>query len=298
MINRVEFIERATWEVVTEKLNDTEFNLTFKAKIVEGWYMYSQYQDNEDGPFPTEFNYEPGESYELVGKTTESENRKKVYDNVFEMDVQKFSKNASFTQKIKINDAGQPIFGYFAYQTCDDKQCIMNEMDFWVNAENLQALIGASASDKIAALTEDGNSEEVAGNIPIVYPAELANLDLKDPAKVCTESVATGDSSIWAIFLLGLLGGFVALLTPCVFPMIPLTVSFFTKSSKDKSKGIRDAALYGAFILAVYLLLSIPFHLMDSINPDILNDISTNVILNVSFFVIFLFFAFSFFWIL
>ena len=103
------------------------------------------------------------------------------------------------------------------------------------------------------------------------------------------------NKSIWNIFFLGFIGGLIALLTPCVFPLIPLTVSFFTKSSSTAKKGVRNAFLYGFFILAVYLLLSVPFHLLDSINPNILNDISTNMWLNVAFFVIFMFFAFSFF---
>ena len=101
--------------------------------------------------------------------------------------------------------------------------------------------------------------------------------------------------SLWSIFGLGFLGGLLALLTPCVFPMIPLTVSFFTKKGDNKSSGISKALLYGFFIFAVYILLSVPFHLLDSVNPDILNEISTNVWLNVIFFIIFLFFAFSFF---
>ena len=102
--------------------------------------------------------------------------------------------------------------------------------------------------------------------------------------------------SLWTIFGLGFLGGLLALLTPCVFPMIPLTVSFFTKKgNQTKSLGIGKALLYGFFILLVYLILSIPFHLLDSVNPDILNEISTNVWLNVIFFIVFMFFAFSFF---
>lgn len=105
----------------------------------------------------------------------------------------------------------------------------------------------------------------------------------------------TGRKTLIGIFIAGMLGGLLALFTPCVFPLIPLTVSFFTKGTEDRKKGFRNAILYGIFILAVYVLFSIPFHLLDSINPDILNEISTNVWLNVSFFVIFLFFAFSFF---
>ena len=102
------------------------------------------------------------------------------------------------------------------------------------------------------------------------------------------------DRSIAYIFLIGLVGGFLALLTPCVFPMIPLTVSFFTKQNKNDN-GVFNAVLYGLFIFLVYLALSVPFHLLDNVNPDILNDISTNISLNIFFFLIFLVFAFSFF---
>src|SRR5690606_39494627 len=102
-------------------------------------------------------------------------------------------------------------------------------------------------------------------------------------------------SVYWTIFFLGFIGGLIALLTPCVFPMIPLTVSFFTKSAKNRKKGLVNAILYGVFIFLIYLLLSVPFHLLDSVNPEILNNISTNVVLNVVFFVIFILFAFSFF---
>ena len=103
------------------------------------------------------------------------------------------------------------------------------------------------------------------------------------------------EKGLWTIFLLGFLGGLIALLTPCVFPMIPLTVSFFTKSAKNKQNGIANAVMYGAFIFLIYVLLSLPFHLLDSLDPEILNSISTNVTLNVIFFTIFMVFAFSFF---
>ena len=105
----------------------------------------------------------------------------------------------------------------------------------------------------------------------------------------------TQKESNWTVFILGFLGGFIALLTPCVFPMIPLTVSFFTKQSKTRKKGVFNAFLYGFFILLIYVLLSIPFHFLDNIDPEILNTISTNVWLNIAFFVIFVIFAFSFF---
>ena len=121
----------------------------------------------------------------------------------------------------------------------------------------------------------------------------VKSVDLNNPLGDCCEK--KGEKSLWGIFLLGIIGGFIALLTPCVFPMIPLTVSFFTKGSENRVKAIYNAVLYGLFIFATYTLLSLPFHLMPNINPEVLNQISTNPWLNISFFIIFLVFAISFF---
>src|SRR5690606_22254327 len=120
-------------------------------------------------------------------------------------------------------------------------------------------------------------------------------LDLKGKEKFQLEEEEKSKKGFLTIFLLGFVGGLIALLTPCVFPMIPLTVSFFTKSAQDRKKGTFNAVLYGLFIFLIYLLLSLPFHLLDTINPEVLNNISTNVTLNIIFFVIFMVFAFSFF---
>lgn len=122
----------------------------------------------------------------------------------------------------------------------------------------------------------------------------IESLDLNNPVSSCGDE-DTGGKSLIGIFLLGLLGGFIALLTPCVFPLIPLTVSFFTKKTGDRKKGIFNASLYGFFIFLIYVLLSIPFHVVGNVNPEILNNISTNVWLNIVFFLIFIFFAISFF---
>jgi len=126
----------------------------------------------------------------------------------------------------------------------------------------------------------------------------IPTIDIKNPVNSCGLSKpddSKSDNSLLHIFLLGFLGGLVALLTPCVFPMIPLTVSFFTKKATSKKAGVTNAFLYGSFILLIYILLSLPFHFLDSVNPELLNNISTNVYLNVIFFVVFIFFAFSFF---
>jgi len=272
---------------------DRQYELRWTAEVAAGWNIYSSYTD-ENGPIPTSFTYEGDTAhYTLQGELREDGKLKSERDPLFNnVEVKKFSAGeVQFTQRIKVKDAQQPIRGFLEYMACDATSCLPPEMvDFYFLPAEKKALLGAAAQSAAAAPIADTQSSQTD-----LYT--MPRPDLEDPVGTCgasTQAIRSG-SSTFTIFGLGFLGGLLALLTPCVFPMIPLTVSFFTKSSGNRARGIRDASLYGLFILGVYLILSVPFHLMDSINPDILNDISTNVWLNVFFFAIFLFFAFSFF---
>lgn len=133
------------------------------------------------------------------------------------------------------------------------------------------------------------------GGVQSTARIKIASIDVKNPVNNCGDD-NNADKSLLTIFLLGFLGGLIALITPCVFPLIPLTVSFFTKRSGNRQKGLRNAFIYGFSIFLIYVLLSLPFHLVDKANPDVLNNISTNVWVNLAFFVVFIFFALSFFW--
>ncbi len=281
-------LEPVQWTGQVLKISETEFDLVFKARLDEGWYLYSQHI-GEDGPIPTEFSFAGNTHVSAPAKAREEgPQRLEGMDDIFGINVIKFKGEATFTQRLRVQDPEKIAEGWIIYMSCDDERCIPFETAFRADFVNLMLSIGEEESSASA-------------NIPMVaYNGLYGNLpkpDLNNPVVQCSDTPVANSSgsSYWSIFLLGLLGGFLALLTPCVFPMVPLTVSFFTKSSKDRKKGIANASLYGFFIFAVYLLLSIPFHLMDSINPDILNDISTNVWLNLFFFAIFVFFAFSFF---
>ena len=268
----------ATWSGSIEKISDTQYKLTYHADLQKGWYTYSQFTD-PNGPIPTTFYYTEGEHYELVGKAEEIGELKKAPEPAFGegITVTKFVGNkATFVQTINVKDAATPIEGELEFMACDNEMCTPPTL---VSFKFVPATMSALVGDN---------------NITIVDVPSLTTTNDKVYQECGTPAIEEG-KSLWSIFVLGFFGGLIALLTPCVFPMIPLTVSFFTKSGGTKAKGFANATLYGFFILAVYLLLSVPFHLLDSIDPDILNQISTNVGLNIFFFLVFMFFAGSFF---
>ena len=270
--------EPVLWSQEVQDLGNEEYELILYGQIYEGWHVYSQFTD-ENGSLPSEFTYrKAGIDYELIGITSESETQQ-AYSDIFEVDETFFKKEAVFTQKIRrldpeINQVSIELF----YQVCKEV-CIPVEEVF------VFSLDGSA----IAPVQVELDARSMA------LRDELT-LDLKN--RTILNTSVTGDvkrsNSLWMVFGLGFLGGLIALLTPCVFPMIPLTVSFFTKQAQ-KTRGTFNAILYAFFIILIYGLLSVPFHLFDSVDSQILNTIATNIWVNLAFFVIFVFFAFSFF---
>ncbi|MFG6686099.1 protein-disulfide reductase DsbD family protein [Mariniflexile sp. HNIBRBA6329] len=293
-IAQAQILEPVKWYTSVEKISDTEYKLISKAKIDSGWHLYSQMVP-EGGPIPTTFTYDDSEGgFKLLGNTSEEEGHI-VNDPVFGMKIKFFEKTAIFEQKIEISGEQSTLNAFVEFMVCDDTRCLPpSEMDlvFILNpSENNSGL--PIDSGKTSSVDNTKVNDLLYG----LSPEDISKSSSNCEGEIAiTSSTEDGGKSLWSIFGLGFLGGLLALLTPCVFPMIPLTVSFFTKKSgQNKASGISKALLYGFFIFAVYIALSIPFHLLDSVNPDILNEISTNVWLNVIFFSIFLFFAFSFF---
>ncbi|RMD71616.1 MAG: DUF255 domain-containing protein, partial [Bacteroidetes bacterium] len=288
-------LEPVKWSARVEKVDAQTFDLVFEATIDEGWAVYSQHIEG-DGPIPTSFWFDEKEGLEKVGEVQESGSKRLTgFDPIFELEVTKYKHDARFVQRIRTTSPEQPVTGWLEYMTCDDTRCLPpTTVSFYVVPATGQAVLGDAAD----ALIEGGApaAEQADQATDALYP--IPKPDLDSPVAQCSVEDASTEvqrKGLWSLFFLGFIGGLVALLTPCVFPMIPLTVSFFTKKSETRRKGVANASLYGFFIFLVYVLLSVPFHLMDSINPDILNDISTNVWLNIAFFVIFVIFAFSFF---
>ena len=270
--------EPALITTAVEKISDTEYDLIFNIKILDQWHLYSQYNP-EDASLPLEISKTKDSlGFQLIGKAKESKTYKE-YSDVWEKEEIFFKDKATITQRIQLTnkDITTIKLNFFA-QVCKEV-CIQIEEEFSFSLD------GKEVTNEVVVL--DDKSAKLSKALKL----DLKNTEL---LKTATDS-DSGGSSLFNIFLLGFIGGLLALLTPCVFPMIPLTVSFFTKQSQNKAKGISNAILYGFFIVFIYILLSIPFHFLDGIDPEILNTISTNVWLNVFFFVILVFFAFSFF---
>ena len=285
-----------------KSIGDNLYEAIITAKIDNGWHIYSKDIDPEVGAIPTEIKI-ISKDIELIGKATESGKKETSYSEAFAANLTTLSGNVVFKQKFKLKnpEKGSTIAAEVTYQTCNEKVCLAPEtLEFEKKIEGISA---TNTEEKTTEETLTKDSTKTGGTVvstTVSAPEQhegikVNSLDFKNPLTDCgTKNTENRESNLW-IFVLGFIGGLIALLTPCVFPMIPLTVSFFTKGQKNKAKGKRDALIYGFFILVIFVLLSVPFHIIDGISGNIFNQISTNIWLNLFFFAIFLFFALSFF---
>ncbi|TDE00740.1 protein-disulfide reductase DsbD family protein [Flavobacterium sandaracinum] len=266
---QAQIINPVKWEPIIEKKSTSEYVLTFKGNIETGWHVYSQFTP-EDGPLPAEFLFHDSKNnYELIGKATESET-KREFNEIFGVDEIFFSDKVVFTQLIKqTNPEKETIQVELSYQVCKEN-CISETKYFEFNLKTLEAK-EIQAADIVNEKTTKTDANSTIEKQP--------------------ESNES-DSSLYMIFFIAFLSGFAALLTPCVFPMIPMTVSFFTKQSKTKAKGIKNAIIYGISIILIYVFLGTVITLI--FGADALNALSTNVWFNVIFFVLLVVFALSF----
>lgn len=279
------------WKTKIVQKSDTEYELIMDATIDNEWHVYSQYTP-DGGALPTVFDYKNAKgNYTLVGKTVESP-YKKVFNDIFEVDEYYFAKTAQFKQVVKVtNDKLKEIKVYIEYQACKE-QCIQQDKTFTFvipeKKEGFTASTETNLTEEIAVLTTNTDTTSVEKG-----DASVANAKVKKSDKTPKKDQPV---NIWVLFLGTLLAGLLVTFTPCVFPMIPMTVSFFLKQSAkgDKKKGRINALMYGFFIVFIYVLISLPFHIFQSLSPDIFYEISTNPYLNIFFFIVFVVFAISF----
>jgi thiol:disulfide interchange protein len=280
-----QIVKPVKWTTAVEKLSDTEFNLVMVGKIDPDWHMYSQYTP-DGGPLSAVFTFANAQgNYELVGKTKESP-YKKHFNDVFGVDEYYFENKVTFTQKVKVtNPKITSIKGAIDYQVC--KQVCINDTKQFTFALPAITPKVTEVSAPTAAPTDTAQ---------VVEAAPVKDTSVKKET-VVSKAVVTAPKKeekkgLWSIFFLAFLGGFAALLTPCVFPMIPMTVSFFTKQSKNPAKGKSNAILYGISIIAIYVVLGLA--ITGIFGADALNALSTNPWFNVIFFVLLVVFAVSF----
>lgn len=271
-----------SWSYEANRISDSTVALIVKADIGDGWRLFSTKAGEDE--LNSRIRIESGKNNAVsVLNIKEEGNYKEGFDPLLEMDIKYLQENAKFEILVKHNEPVFFIRGIVEFMSMKGDEVLSPiEAPFVFKFEENGTIVGTSGS-----VINSGES----------LAALNRNINLLEPVKDCG-GIGLQDAEskgYWGIFVLGFLGGLIALLTPCVFPMIPLTVSFFTKKSGSRAKGIFDAGMYGLFILLIYLLLSIPFHFLDSSNPEILNTISTNVYLNLFFFAIFVVFALSFF---
>ena len=270
-------LDPVKWKSKTEKISDTEYNLILEATIDSDWHLYSQFTP-DGGPIPLSFAFAPAKGvYDLVGKTKES-TYKKQFNDVFGVDEFFFEKKAKFIQKVTISSAeGATIKAEIDYQVCKEVCINLNK--------SFQFVIPAVTSGAVLPVKND----TIVADTTTVTQSTATSIETKNSPIIPKKEEKKG---LWSIFLLAFLGGFAALLTPCVFPMIPMTVSFFTKQSKTKAQGKRNAVFYGLSIIFIYVVLGLA--VTSIFGADALNALSTNVWFNVIFFALLVFFAISF----
>lgn len=283
------------WQYAQKQLDDSTTELKFTAVLEDKWHLYSQFTP-DGGPMPTEFSFNLPKTVKRIGKVVEPKYEKK-FEEVFGVDVYSFPQSkVVFTHKV-VNTSTKEveISGEINGMTCKDEVgCIPMEptpFKFKLkgkSAEGVKTSAIDTTEQQVVAPDTTQNAASVAGG----KSGDCKDLVIEG---LVTEEEKKGESeSYWFIFLLGFGGGLVALLTPCVFPMIPLTVSFFTKNAGTRKKGLFLAVTYGLSIAAIYTLIAVPF-IVAKVPPDTLNEIATSATLNIVFFVIFVAFAISFF---
>ncbi|RHJ86651.1 protein-disulfide reductase DsbD [Parabacteroides sp. AM08-6] len=312
------------WKINLEDSGKAEKEIVFTATSEQGWHLYDQ-DLPEGGPVSTSFTFETLTGAELIGKPVPSVKPTVIYDELFAMDLRWYPGTVSFTQKIKVTDPAKfKAEGEVEFMACNDETCLPpDRIGFSFDKSNIkmdaaaQSPAPASQPNVTEAAPAQPDTEQVVetatkpatpepavkNDVIETEPAKIVN-DLTDDAALWTPVIdklkAFGDSTVSAtdtswlfIFFAGFLGGLIALLTPCVWPMIPMTVSFFLKRTKNRKKAIRDAVTYGLSIIVIYLVMGL---LITGIfGASALNDLSTNAIFNILFFLLLVVFAISFF---
>lgn len=300
---QAQILDPVSFKTEFNKVSDDVAEIVFTAKIDPGWHIYST-DLGDGGPISASFNIDKITGAHVDGKLLPVGNEQAVYDKLFGMDVRYFEKEAKFVQRIRLEGGTYRIEGYLEYAACNDQNCLppSEESFMFTGTADVAAAEGEATEDE----AEDEENEESSAENEETTESSVA--DSQSPTiggqsswwqpviselRAFGESAGTVDRSWLYIFFTGFIGGLLALFTPCVWPIIPMTVSFFLKRSKDKKKGIADAMTYGLAIVVIYVALGLLVTLL--FGASALNALSTNAIFNIFFFLMLVVFAISFF---
>ena len=266
---QAQIMEPVTWDIEAKSISEGEYDLVFTASIENEWHLYS-HDLPAGGPLPTEISFLSMDGFELIGEFIETPEPTEEFDPIFEMKVKFHSFEATFTQRIKILSADPiTISGELSYQSCNDETCVPGYEDFEFSFNN------ESEENEVLAVDQDSKLKP-----------EKQKIDPRSPVDISSRS-------LWGLFFIAFLAGLVALLTPCVFPMIPMTVSFFMHGGKNKRKSLFQAIFFGLSIIGIYTIIGTLVAVI--FGPGVANFMSTHWFPNVLFFLIFIFFAAWFF---
>ena len=309
-----QILDPVSWKYSVKKVSNTEFDLIFEATIEPKWHMYSQFFDT-GGPVKMTFEFDKTANYEAVGGVQEVSKPHTEHDDIFDIDVQYFATTARLVQRIKAkSDKPFTITGAFEYQVCYDDKCVLFNPDFEFRIEGAKVAANTTENQTETEVVVEETTEteqvqeETVDSLPLKETVieEKTEVERSKNTPVIAKdnawagSATSDSSSVWWFFFVAMGFGFTALITPCVFPMIPMTVSFFMHGA-DKAKNKMNAMIYGASIVLIY---TVPIALIiaianvfgnDSVSGDFANFLSTHWAPNVFFFLIFLIFAASFF---
>ncbi|RLD68784.1 MAG: disulfide bond formation protein DsbD [Bacteroidetes bacterium] len=302
---QAQIIDPVEWDYSVKQLPNNEAELIFKAQIEPKWHMYSQFFE-EGGPVKMTFLFEDTKDYKKLGNVVEVSKPHTEHDDIFDIDVQYFESQATLKQKIKILSTKDFVVkGEFDYQVCYDDKCVLFTPDFEFSIKGaVQEKVKEEETPKeIKKIKKEETvvlEKEASDTTQIIEPADLQyhetnkrdTIEHITPVTNVTDNISIDDASLWWLFWVSFLAGLLAILTPCVFPMIPMTVSFFMKGSEDKVKGRFQALFYGFSIILIYTVIGTLVAVMFGAN--FANWLSTHWIPNTLFFLIFMFFAASF----
>ncbi len=293
-----QIFEPIKWSYELKNTGKNSATIVMKAAIDKGWHLYGMSLP-EDGPRPTTFVFEELVNAKLEGGVSSKSKLLEVFDPNFNMKLNWYKDAAIFEQKISFADASKVrVKGYVEFMACDDQSCLPPNQDYFdLGNKNAKATTAiAQTNENQNAITDSVISETATEQTPAVSNSTVSDYwtPVIDQLRSFGNSVASSaDASLWIIFLAGFVGGLLALFTPCVWPIIPMTVSFFLKRSEKKSKGRADAILYGLSIIIIYVVLGVLITLI--FGASALNSMSTNAVFNLLFFALLVVFAISFF---